>query len=568
MNKAVGRQRGGPMYQQLRQDLLARIRRGEFAPGDLLPSENQLRQQYEVSITTVRRALLELVKEGVIQRKVGVGTTVSPRVRRARITFVSIDYLGDAWRHVSSVMGEIVSGVGEYAWQHDTTLNMVGVEDDDAAAYLRDLVDERSSDGVLLRVANDIREEHLRILEEAGFPYVVIKRHIPGRKMNCVISDDVSGARMATDHLLELGYERIGFVCAKPHITLSQERLAGYRKALAESGVGSDDTLVRQEPYFTMEMGYQAVRSLLELPNPPGAVFVASDTMALGGYQAAWDLGLNIPEDVALVGYDDIPQASVLQPPLTTVRTSYYDFGLIATRLLLDIIEGKEVPPQQKVIRPRLIRRESSNEKGSTVAPTQDKADVAIERTEDAIRRGRLSGKTIVYEGAPENLLRRSQSMLEAEGAKIVHVDKATGPGGHRERATTLVCYFSLAHDLGESLESAIAQARNSAESMQEHGLETIVCVASLPNSKAAIGQVKYEAAKAGLKYIVRTLAEELKDRNVRANGLMLHSPTNSPYSESGQDDTATLLFLASDEARRLNGETLTLKDPVDTNAR
>lgn len=568
MNKAVGQQRGGPMYQQLRQDLLARIRRGEFSSGDLLPSENQLRSQYEMSITTVRRALLELVKEGVIQRKVGVGTTVAAKVRRARITFVSIDYLGDAWRHVSSVMGEIVSGVGEYAWQHDTTLNMVGVEDDDTAAYLRDLVEERSSDGVLLRVANDIREEHLKILEDAGFPYVVIKRHILGRKMNCVISDDVAGARMATDHLLELGYERIGFVCAKPHITLSQERLAGYRKALGESGIGFDETLVRQEPYFTMEMGYQAVRSLLELPNPPEAVFVASDTMALGGYQAAWDLGLKIPDDVALVGYDDIPQAGVLQPPLTTVQTSYYDFGLMATRLLLDIIEGKEVPPQQRVIRPRLIRRESSNERSSTVAPTQDNVNVAIERNGDITRPGRLSGKTILYDGVPGNFLQRSQSALEAEGAKVVHGGTAAGPDGRRGQANALVCYFSLARDLGESLESAISQARNSAESMHEHGLETIICVASLVSSKAAISQVKYEAAKAGLRYIVRSLAEEWRDRGVRVNGLMPHPPTNSPNPESERGGSATLLFLASDEARRLNGETLILEDPLKANAR
>ncbi|HYW23039.1 MAG TPA: GntR family transcriptional regulator [Terriglobales bacterium] len=87
---------GGPLYQQLRQQLFSRIRRGEFGPGDMLPSENQLCEEYGVSVTTARRALLELVKEGVVRRRMGVGTMVAPRVRQLSLGFVSIDSLGCA----------------------------------------------------------------------------------------------------------------------------------------------------------------------------------------------------------------------------------------------------------------------------------------------------------------------------------------------------------------------------------------------------------------------------------------------------------------------------------------
>ena len=112
------------MYQQLRQDLLARIRRGEFTAGDLLPSENRLCERYEVSVTTARRALLELVKEGIVYRKAGVGTMVASRVRQVRLAFLSIDYRGDAWRRTPSAMGEIVAGLGAACWQRAAAFSM------------------------------------------------------------------------------------------------------------------------------------------------------------------------------------------------------------------------------------------------------------------------------------------------------------------------------------------------------------------------------------------------------------------------------------------------------------
>jgi DNA-binding LacI/PurR family transcriptional regulator len=240
------------MYQQLRQDLLARIRRGEFSPGDLLPSEKQLCDRYGVSVTTARRALLELVKEGVVYRRAGIGTMVAPKVRKIRLAFLSIDYKGDAWRRTPSALGEIVAGLGEECWQRAAAFSMTGVEGNEAVTYLRGLVEDRGVDGVLLRTADDIDEELLEVLEVAGMSYVVVKRHVPGRRMNCVVSDDVTGATIATNHLLDLGHRRIGFVCAKPHITFSQERLAGYRAALAERGIEAEAGLVRQQPIGTL----------------------------------------------------------------------------------------------------------------------------------------------------------------------------------------------------------------------------------------------------------------------------------------------------------------------------
>lgn len=528
------------MYQQLRQDLLARIRRGEFGPGDLLPSESRLCDQYGVSAITARRALLELVKEGAVQRKAGVGTTVALRVPGMRLSFLSINYRGDAWRRTPSAMGELVAGIGEQVWQRDAALSMTGVEEDEAATHLRGLVEERAVDGVLLRTADDISEEYLEVLEGAGMPYVVVKRHIPGRMMNCVVSDDVAGARMATGHLLDLGYRRVGFVCAKPRTTVGRERLAGYKAALEEWGTPFDEALVRQEPYFTVRKGREAVEALLALPDPPTAIFVASDTMALGAYEAVRELGLEIPEDVALVGYDDIAPVAVLQPPLTTVRTSYYEFGRLAAQLLLNLVEGRVVPPQRRVIEPTLVVR------GSTVrgVPAAEPPREGALRFSKAVtgREGRLGGKQVVLSAMGEGKLGRDIARtLEAEGAEVASLNGEVGTlPGHFDA-------FVHGFDAGAGLEEALTLGREAAGIMSRRGGGNVVYVAHSGGEPVARA-----ARRAALAPVVEALAWEWSGRGVRFNGLVV----------GGGNLASPLALLASDDGASLNGETLTVDAP------
>jgi DNA-binding LacI/PurR family transcriptional regulator len=538
------------MYQQVRQDLLARIRRGEFPPGSLLPSENQICEQYGVSVTTARRSFLELVKEGVVRRKAGVGTMVAPRIRPVRIAFISIDYTGDAWRHIPSVIGEMFAGIGEHAWRRDAVLEIVGVEDGQAAGYLRGLAESHSADGVLLRAANDISEEHLEILEQAGMPYVVIKRHIPGRNMNCVISDDVTGARMATSHLLELGHRRIGFVCGKPHLMLNRERLTGYREALMEFGVEFDEHLVRQEQHFTMEMGYRAVRSILELATPPSAVFVASDTMAIGGYEAVWDLGLRVPEDVAIVGYDDIQAAAALQPPLTTVRTSYYDFGRLATQLLLDLIEGREVAPQRRLIHPVLVVRGSTQQRGSAARQRLESP-----APEELSTGGRLSGRAVLCSGLEPELKQAIVRACAAEGSRELSEDRVA--------PDLWVQGLSLWQDLGANLRRAVERGRLALGRMHSGGCLVYVASSMSPDP-SLVGEIEYETIRAGLERVVSVLAGEGAGKGARVNALLCLVDRHELQTERLGEIAASVVFLASDEAKNINGETLALKGASD----
>ena len=538
---------GGPLYQQLRQELFARIRRGEFAPGDLLPSENQLCEEYGVSLTTARRALLELVKEGVVRRRVGVGTMVAPRVRAAHLAFVSVDETGDAWRRISSAMGELVAGIGELAWQRSASFSMFGVDEEGAEEQLRSLVEARDADGILLRTANDIQESYLAILEAAGIPYVVIKRQMPGRAMNCVVSDDFLGARMATAHLLERGHRRIAFICAKPALTLTQERLAGYRDALEAADQEFDEALVRVEPSFHNEMGYRAVRELLQLPERPTALFVASDTMAIGGYQAAREAGLSIPGDVAFIGYDDISPVALLQPPLTTVRTAYYDFGRLATELLLDLIDGQKEAPQRVVIQPELIVR------GSTGAPPE-----AVRSVQRPGIRSSLSGSQFIPHGLA--VIGRQSAFTEAIAAEMARDGTMVITPAWRAvdvgEVDAVVCACDFRRDIEGNLAAALADGEAAARALAKRRAGALVLMALGPSSQQGPGIAA--AARAGLDQLTTALAGRWAARGIRVNAIFVMSADLSAVVGPCQ-------FLISNASAAISGQVLVVGDASAT---
>jgi DNA-binding LacI/PurR family transcriptional regulator len=526
---------GGPLYQQLKQQLFSRIRRGEFAPGELLPSESQLCEAYGVSAITTRRALLELVNEGVVRRRPGVGTIVAPVVREAHLSVVSIYDSRDVWRHISAAMGELLSGIGELAWQRSATVCTFDVEESGADERLRAIAEGHTSDGVLLRPANEVRPEHLELMESAGVPYVVIKRQLARRPLNCVVSDDVLGARLATDHLVEHGHRRIGFVCAKPMLALSQERLTGFRESLEAAGIEVAGELVRLERSFSDEAGYAAVRSLLELGERPTAIFVASDTMAIGGYQAARDLDLRIPDDVAFVGYDDIAPAALLHPPLTTVRTSLREFGRRSAQLLLDLIDGRLQPPHRIVIQPELVVRQSSAAPPERVVPLP-------RARRPAGADGRLSSRRVVVTGRRSPFIEAVAAAVEDGGGTIV-----AGSSG-RADMDAAVCGLDLRRDLTEGLERGLADGEAMARTLATRGTGAVVLAAQGPDGRQSAGVAG--AVRAGLEELTRTLAERWSARGIRVNGVLV-------VGGDGVDVSGPCQFLLSDASAAITGQVL-----------
>ena len=231
------------------------------------------------------------------------------------------------------------------------------------------LINERHVDGIVLSGPRSDDAELLRIHEQGA--NIVLLGQLPDGKIPFVDVNNIGGAKIATQHLLGLGHTRIGMITNAPlAYTASADRLSGYQDALAEAGIAYDETLVRLGN-FTMESGIQAMHELLALTPRPTAVFVASDTVALGALQAIQQAKLRVPQDIAMCGFDDIPLAQYLDPSLTTVQLPAYGLGWAAAELLIRMISKDKIHNPYVILDTELVIRNSC---GSLPAKKQRKA--------------------------------------------------------------------------------------------------------------------------------------------------------------------------------------------------
>jgi DNA-binding LacI/PurR family transcriptional regulator len=193
-----------------------------------------------------------------------------------------------------------------------------------------------------------------------GINTVIIDRLVPNDKVPAVTADNLRGGILATEHLIDLGHRRIGYISRPVDLSHSKGRFQGYQDALQQAGIAFDPDLVVKGG-FVLEDGRQAVNHLLALPEPPTAVFAYNDIMAIGALRALHENGLRVPDDFSLVGFDDIAQASFTCPSLTTVYLPKYEMGQRGAELLIALIEKKK--PDARVLRPldvELVVREST----------------------------------------------------------------------------------------------------------------------------------------------------------------------------------------------------------------
>src|SRR5579875_129068 len=197
--------------------------------------------------------------------------------------------------------------------------------------------------------------EELRARE---VPFVLINYMSDRKDVTCLDVDNVSAARNAVNYLIQMGHERIAIFCGQDNLDSTHQRLAGYRQAMAAAGLPVCDTWVFPGKYFE-EFGYQQAEKLLAIPfhERPTAVFCTNDVLAIGAMKPFMEHGVRVPEDISLIGFDDIITASTIQPPLTTVRQPLAQIGARATELLLEQIEQKRAPGIKELLPTELVIR-------------------------------------------------------------------------------------------------------------------------------------------------------------------------------------------------------------------
>jgi LacI family transcriptional regulator len=209
--------------------------------------------------------------------------------------------------------------------------------------YIRALW-RRRIDGMLIAPTRDGTSPAIQELVQRKLPFVFVDRKAKGIEADAVLSDNIGGAYLATKHLIERGHKRIGIVLGIPGATTTEERLLGYRQALEETGLPFTEDLVVWGGY-RMEGGRKACAKLLSLSDPPTAIFSTNNLMTVGVLQELSHRGIKIPEEVAVVGFDDLEWAEIVHPPLTVVAQRPYEIGYQAFKILLERLnrlEGKQ----------------------------------------------------------------------------------------------------------------------------------------------------------------------------------------------------------------------------------
>jgi LacI family transcriptional regulator len=317
------------------------VERARHRPGVRRPTMVDVANEAQVSQTTVSlvlnradgarlsaetraRVMKAAAKLGYERRRGGPPA----HAQMPAIAFICDEISTDPWTSIG------FDGVREKAWERGYAVIAMATSGDaemEAAAFAQ--LAAQSIQGLIYATINTRLIHPPATLPPA--PTVLLNCHAADGAFSSVVPGEAGGGHSATDHLIRAGHSRIGYINGEPSMEASRQRLRGYRRALATADLPFDADLVR-DGNWEPQSGYDGARALMRLASPPTAIFCANDLMAVGCYEALRELGLSIPDDVAVMGYDDREIAQHLHPPLTTVLLPHFEMGTIAADLLFD----------------------------------------------------------------------------------------------------------------------------------------------------------------------------------------------------------------------------------------
>ncbi len=303
---------------------------------------------------SIRKETEERVRAAI--KQLGYRPNLMARALRVKETKVIAMVIADI---SNPYFPELVKGAQRAATQRDFILTLFDTEEDieNERKYI-EVISDRQMDGIILTSVY-VEDETLRIVDNAGMPYALIQRMADYKNGLGVKVDDVRGSSMAVQHLIDYGHKKIGNISGLSYTDPGRNRLKGYKETLKKNGIDMVPGYI-VEADFTEAGGYTAMKKILELASPPSAVVVGNDLMALGAMEAVKDSGLSIPDDISIVGFDDIWVARKTNPSLTTVRADLYNMGYIACKLLIQKILGERIENENIMIDVELVVREST----------------------------------------------------------------------------------------------------------------------------------------------------------------------------------------------------------------
>lgn len=349
------------LYIKVKDDIKKKIEKGTFKEGDRIPPFVDLAKEYNVSLITIRQAISQLVNEGYVETKGRSGTYVKrkDKIRSKVVAILSHSDLRNPF------IGEIYSGISRVLCgegYHTLFYNYNTENAVDKSSYLKDLL--KKIDGLILIPADPETTSRLNSIlnefKEKNIPIILVDTKIEGLDFDYIETDNFNAAYKATKYLIEKGHREIGIILGI-RVNTIEERYQGYLKALEDHNIEPNILYVKWHSYqkYYEETGYICGLELLNLKKPPTAIFCTSDAMATGLYKACSEMGLNIPDDISVIGFDNLRLTEYLLPPLTTVHQEKEKMGEEAAKILLARINGDTSPPKQLTLDFHILERNS-----------------------------------------------------------------------------------------------------------------------------------------------------------------------------------------------------------------
>lgn len=355
-----------PKYLQLKEEILSWIAGGRFRPGDKLPSENELAEQFDLSRQTVRQSIGELVQEGWLAREQGKGTFVS-RLRAERRNTSGNRTVGIITTYISDyIFPSIVRGVESALKERGYRLLLSSTDNrKDRERESLEMMLSHSVSGLIVEPTKSAEGnpnfDNYLAIEDHGIPLLMINEKYPDLEYPCIRMDDEAGGYMAANHLLQLGHRRIaGFF--KTDDLQGVRRMKGFLRACREQHLPADhSTVVRYSTEDKEQRPQDALRELLQSADRPTAIACYNDQLAVAFLDLIREFGLRIPEDLSLIGYDDSYLATATEIKLTTIEHPKSDMGEQAAKVLLSKMEKQADAEGKEILyAPKLVVRQST----------------------------------------------------------------------------------------------------------------------------------------------------------------------------------------------------------------
>ena len=252
---------------------------------------------------------------------------------------------------------ELARGVENKAKEYGYAVILSDIDNDNSELPATvGILRNKQVDGiVIVQWSNTFSREIEEVLDDDAFPIVAIDRDDDTSYVNF---DNMASSRMAVSFLIEQGHSRIAHIAGDLKTLSGINRFKGYRGSLAEHGIPFDEALVYGDPYI-QQTGYDGLHQIMKCKNKPTAIFAANDMIAIGIYDAAAEMGINIPEELSVIGHDDISSASILRPKLTTVVVPRYELGVSCMEVLYAMMNSRSGEPKTYLPEPRLAIRDS-----------------------------------------------------------------------------------------------------------------------------------------------------------------------------------------------------------------